>query len=79
MLEAPRTQPPEVRFLGLFEIRFLHRKWHEARMEKKQNCKTQRGLKGYTAQHSVREASRTQHASIIGFLIPLTTCILAMA
>ena len=48
-------------------------------MEQKQNCKIQYGLKGYTAKHSVREASGTQNARKIVFLIPLTTCILAIA
>ena len=67
MLEASRPQPPEVRYLGLFEMRFGHRKWHEARMEQTQNCKIRYGLKGYTAGHSVREASRTQHARKIFF------------
>ena len=55
MLEASRTQPAGVRFSGFFEITFLHRRWHEARMEQKQNCKIQYGLKTCTAEHSVRE------------------------
>ena len=79
MLEASRTQPPEVRFFGLLEMSFEHRKWHEARMEQEQNCKIRYRLKGYTAEYSVREASHTQHAGKIVFLIPQTTCILAKA
>ena len=67
MLEASRTQPPGVRFSGFFEMTFRHRKWHEARMEQKQNCKIQYGLKTCTAEHSVREGSRTQHARSMGF------------
>ena len=79
MLEPSRTQPAGVRFSGFFEITFSHRKWHEARMEQKQNCKIQYGLKTCTAEHSVREVSRTQHARGMGFCIPLTTCILPIA
>ena len=67
MLGASRTQPPGVRFSGFFEMTFGHRKWHEARMEQKQNCKIQYGLKTYTAEHSVREGLRTQHARSMGF------------
>ena len=59
MHEASRTHPPTVRFSGLFEMSFWHRKWHEARMEPKQNCKIRYGLKTCTVAHSVREGSRT--------------------
>ena len=77
MLEASRTQRAGVRFSGFFEITFLHRKWHEARMEQKQKCKIQYGLKTCTAEHSVAEG--TQHGRSMGFQIPLTTCILPIA
>ena len=67
MLEASRTQPPGVRFAGFFVMTFCHRKWHEARMEQKQNCKIQYGLQTCTAEHSVHEGLRTQHARSMGF------------
>ena len=62
MREAWRTQPAGGRCSGLFEMRFWHQKWHEARMEQKQNCNIGYGLKTGTVAHSVREGSRTQHA-----------------
>ena len=67
MLGALRTQRPGVRFLGFFEMKSLHWKLHEARMEQKGNCKIQYGLKTCTAEHSAREGSRTQHARSMGF------------
>ena len=67
MREASRTQSPGVRFSGLFEMCFRYRKWHEARMEQKENCKISYGSKTYTAEHSVRVGSRTQHAKKILF------------
>ena len=67
MLEASRTQPPGVRFSGFFEMSFCHWKWHEARMEQKQNCKIQYGLQTCTAEQSVYEGSRTQQARSMGF------------
>ena len=73
MREALRTQPPGGRSSGLFEMSFSHRKWHEARMEQKQNCNIRYGLKTGTAALSVRDGSRTQHAKKVVFLIPLTT------
>ena len=67
MLGGSRTQPPGVRFSGFFEMTFCHRKWHEANVEQKQNCKVEYGLQSCTAEHSVREGSRTQHARSMGF------------
>ena len=67
MLQATRTEPPGVRLSGVFEMSFSRRKRHEPRMERKQKCKFQYGSKTCTAEHSVREASRTQHDTKIVF------------